>query len=51
MKKKTTRKRNPQDSTLRNIRALKKRIIELEKGFAEILGYLRARSSYTNFSR
>lgn len=31
MKKKTTKKRNPQDATLTNIRALKKRVAELEK--------------------
>lgn len=29
--KKTKKKRNPQDSTLRNIRALKKRVAALEK--------------------
>lgn len=31
MKKKTTRKRNPQDATLRNVRALKKRVERLEE--------------------
>lgn len=31
MKKKTTKKRNPPDATHRNIRALKKRVAELEK--------------------
>lgn len=30
MRKKTTKKRNPQDATLRNIRALKKRLEKLE---------------------
>ena len=41
MKKKTTKKRNPNDSTFRNINALKKRVKELE----QLAKYILARFS------
>lgn len=34
--KKTTRKRNPQDATLRNVRALKKRVENLEQKYKDL---------------
>ncbi len=45
-KKKTVKKKNPQDATLRNIRALKKRVQELEdrvKPLEDLKVYLYAR--------
>lgn len=37
---KKTKKRNPQDSTLRNIRALKKRVEKLEEHQRRVADYL-----------
>jgi len=38
-----TTKRNPQAATLRNIRALKTRVIELEKRLRELIKYINKR--------
>ncbi len=35
MKRKTVKKRNPQDATLRNVRAQKRKLAELERQIAE----------------
>ena len=40
MKKKTIKKKNPQDATLRNIRALKKRVKSAERHIASIVAII-----------
>lgn len=49
--KKPTKKLNPQDSTLRNIRALKKRVTKLEALMDVIIKWLTTRMPYETFAK